>query len=227
MFQTAAGIFDISTAPQLDDPAAPTTKEVLGLARRATGYPAAPELTAVPVERLIPIKTSSIRPTDIYSDDQALPDPSDPEAITPETAAADVDASLPDAEAQGEAAEQLPGRRLQQAERVPLRRRATGVRGGFSGAEPSATAAVHAGGGASIAVSDDRAVHITSGVVAIYSLLPGSGEKNATLGMIRTQDLFAPVGSSNCKDGLYDSHAVFDAHAKRFYIAVACGGTGA
>lgn len=121
-----------------------------------------------------------------------------------------------------------PGRRrLQQSvPRLPLRRRATGTRNGFTGAEATGAYGGGSSGAASIAVSADRAVHITSGVVAIYSLDPKSGARVSTLTMSRLQDIFAPVGSSNCKDGVYDAQAAFDPQARRFYVTATCGATG-
>ncbi|KAI8474789.1 MAG: hypothetical protein J3K34DRAFT_517876 [Monoraphidium minutum] len=133
--------------------------------------------------------------------------------------------------------------------RLPLRRRAASARGGFPAAAPAGAYAGGGGGGPSLAASDTRAVHVTEGVVAIYSLTPpaapaakaakaqrapgaksaaakAGASRNGTLAVVRLQDLFAPVGSSNCRDGVYDAHAVFDASARRFYVAAACGGTG-
>jgi hypothetical protein len=110
--------------------------------------------------------------------------------------------------------------------RAPLRRRATGARAGFPGPAPTAAAAAARGSAAAIAASEKRAVHVSGGVLSAYSLDPATGVRDATLAQIRLQDLFAPIGSSNCRDGVYDASAVYDTRASRFYVAAACGGTG-
>jgi hypothetical protein len=134
-----------------------------------------------------------------------------------------------------EATAQAPGhRRLLQkqlaaddAPRVAVRRRVslTARSTGFPGAEPAANATAPTGA-ASIAVGGGRAVHVTDSHMAVYSLAPDSGLKAAELALVRLQDLFSPVASSNCFDGVFDGHAAYDAAARRFYVAAACGGTG-
>jgi hypothetical protein len=131
------------------------------------------------------------------------------------------------------AAEASPAVRLSLRRRAPAARGAVPVpspapgpaAGGFTVPPPSGRFAGAADGAAALAGSEDRVVHVTGGVVHVHSLLP-SGGLNATLVKARLQDLFAPVGSSNCRDGVGDAAAAFDPAARRFYVAASCGGRG-
>ncbi|KAI8464425.1 MAG: hypothetical protein J3K34DRAFT_526217 [Monoraphidium minutum] len=240
------GIFDITTAPALDDPNAPPAAPAKGLGRRAAGYPAAPELLAAPLERLQapPPRPPPAGALPAPRRGAAGPDGEGPlrdgaallalNPLAPFAAEAAMDANLEDLDRMMTSAAPQPPHRPQRGAtpapppRVPLRRRAAGGRRGFPGAAaPAAAAAAAAGSAAAFAASGTRAVHVTSGVLAAYALAPAGGGKDATLAQIRLQDLFAPVGSSNCVDGVYDAHAAFDAAARRFYLAAACGGTAA
>jgi hypothetical protein len=256
----AVGIIDLRTAPGADDPRAPPTLAAKGTLRRAAGYPAAPELSVLPMARL---KAAALP-------DGAGPAPgaagqkpssggggagafaaapllSDAAVLTPrglQVASTDADAAPLGPSA---AAAARPVRRLLQAAavaapdagagaapRASLRRRAPSGRApgaappappGFSVPAPSGPFAGAADGAGSLAASADRAVHVTGGVVHVHALLPG-GALNATLAHARLQDLFAPVGSSNCADGVGEPAATYDAAARRFYLAAACGGRG-
>jgi hypothetical protein len=77
-------------------------------------------------------------------------------------------------------------------------------------------------------VGGARAVHVADGVLSVYDLAApeAGGGRNSTLLLARLQDLFAPVGSSNCRDGVHDAAAAFDPRAGRYYVAAACGGSG-
>ena len=127
----------------------------------------------------------------------------------------------------------------------PRRRGARGSSGAGTGAGAAARASGFAlealpsayAGGASgapaLAASYDRLVRVAAGVLEVVALGGGgataaaAAPRNATtLSRARLQDLFAPVGASNCRLGVLDPAAAFDAAARRFYVAAACGGTG-
>jgi len=240
----AAGIIDLRTTPGADDPKAPPTIAAKGLARRAAGYPSAPQLSIAPMERLsaaaLPASSGDNAADTSFGVAPVLQGGS---VLTPRApgqqlgAAAITDAAVTgepsDLQQQQEQQQQLSDkrRRLQglkdASPRTSLRRRASGTRAGFAAEAPAgAFAGAGAGAAASLAVSADYAVHVTGGAVAVYSLDKSGGARNATLTLIRLQDLFAPVGSSNCRDGVFDAHSVYDPQARRFYLAAACGGTG-
>jgi hypothetical protein len=191
--------------------------------RRAAGYPAAPTLSIRPIERLRPAKDGV--DGDGYS---AAPVLRDSASLKPRAAAApEKQPSVAPAAAAPTAPAGATRRLLDASPREPPRRRAPNSRGGFPAAAPAGPfAGGGAGAGASLAASETRALHVTDGVLAVYALAPKSGARNGTRTLIRLQDLFAPVGSSNCRDGVYDAHAAYDPHAKRFYVAAACGGSG-
>lgn len=81
-------------------------------------------------------------------------------------------------------------------------------------------------GGPSLAASPNHLVLVQDAAMTVSSLVPGLNTVTSPSKTLLLEDLFASVGSSNCKEGVWDGQVLWDSAAKRFVVSAACGGQG-
>ncbi|WIA35755.1 hypothetical protein OEZ86_004151 [Tetradesmus obliquus] len=81
-------------------------------------------------------------------------------------------------------------------------------------------------GGVGLAAGPGHVLHSVSTVLAVHSVDAASGNQVAAK-TFALQDLFAPVGAANCRDGVYDAIPAYDKAVGRFLITATCSGKGA
>lgn len=186
LFIIAAGVIKLADVPAYASPGAPAVIKPYGRKRRLYNFPQAPELSAGVIDRVSDLQTSlnagrrlhqHSEPTQTsISDDSGINNHSPRKHR--QTHRENVKAAK---------RRKLRGLNPQSADLIKSRRPS-----GWSGLWWAEA------GGIGLAAGPGHLVHAVSTVIAVYTVDPVTGSKEASK-IFALQDLFAPVGAANCR----------------------------